>query len=227
MSNFPKFSVSLFQIQEQATFSIKCSHFWLAFSTWMLASHLFQHVQCSIPWFFLFVASAVTPDHLVIEFLHFSLAYLPNPGFREHYFCIFPLIFFTIACTQLNLGCFFKNMHLKIHGMCVSQAWDEIQVYPEIWCYTFASRQHMLMEFGTQIKKLNRKENSALRLNGSIGPFHIPAVTPPFLWSPPYRVMLLSSICFILHIIGFCLVLSYHANALDRPGLIILRCTPN
>lgn len=151
----------------------------------------------------------------------FFLTYLPNPGFMEHHFCIFPLIFPTSTCTQLNFGWFFfKYARQDPWEVCfTSLGWN-----PSLsWnLMLHLCQTHMLIEFGTQIKKLNPKENSSLLLNGSIGPFHSPAV-PPFLQSPLIWVMFLSSLCFMLPIIGFCLVSSYHANALDRPGLLF--CT--
>lgn len=72
-----------------------------------------------------FVASAVTPVCLVVTFLHFSLTYLPNPSFREHHFCIFPLTFLTVTCTQLNLGWFFKRAPQDPWDVCfMSLGWN-------------------------------------------------------------------------------------------------------
>lgn len=132
--------------------------------------------------FSLLVATAVTSCHLVIEFLHLSLAYLPNPGFRDHHFCIFPLILLTITCTQLNLGCFFKKIRTSRSMGCVfhkpgmkSRLILKSDVTPLPVDNTW------LMEFGTQSKNLNQIENISVLLNGSIGLFHILAYHPtPF-----------------------------------------------
>lgn len=212
------------------TFSIKWSCFWLVFFCLhagfpSLSACAVLHSMISIP---LFVASAVVPGyvvgHRVTVFFFYFLA--------ESWLQGTPLIYISWYAPlshvpNLILARFLKNMHLKIHGMCVSQAWDEIQAYPEIWWYSFACRKHMLIEFGTKRKKLNRKENIHSSCMGQLVPF-IPLLSPHLFCGLLYTpLMFFSSICFLLHRIGFYLVLSYHANALGRPGQIVFHCTPN
>ena len=123
----------------------------LIISTWL------KHAP--FPWFYLSLLRVQSRQVLwPFKFLFFSLTYLPNPGFRA---CRFVYTSFDIPHYRVHpaWSWVFLSMHLKIRGMCVSQAWDGVPAYPDIWCYTFACKQHMLAELGNDCICFHTKEN--------------------------------------------------------------------
>lgn len=205
VSDFPRFSSSKYQIQEQATFPTKCSSCYDLFSLpacWLpifLSTHSSLLAWVSVrlhlakTWSISlslsqFVASAVLWP---LQFLYFCLTYLLNPGFREHRFLYTSTVVLPYRVHRTYPRCFL-DMHLKIMGCMFRQPEMESQlilksdVTPLPVDNTCWWSLAMIASVFTQRKKLKQKESTSLLLNGSISPFHTPTVAPPLLRAPLY-----------------------------------------